>query len=784
MGEKEKSMIDAELYTLSEEDIKLRYITPAIVETAGWPKENISMEFAYTDGRVLILGNAHGVQQPRRLDYLLRLNAHQMIAVVEAKSARKDLTTGIQQAIEYAVALHLPFAYASNGKAFLEHDMLTGAERTFPLDQFPTPDALRERAFVESGRTPEQQKVMETPYYFDRVSHEPRYYQRNAIDLTIEAVAKGQNRILLVMATGTGKTFTAFQIIWRLRAAGLKKRVLYLADRNILIDQTMNQDFKPFQKIMTKVQSKTMNSAYEIHMALYQQLVSDNPDTPNAYEQFQPDYFDLILVDECHRGSAKEQSNWRKVLDYFHSATQIGMTATPKQDREADNIDYFGEPVYTYSLKQGIADGFLAPYSVTNSFLNVDLTGYTPRKGETDLLGNQIPEDWYGRKDFGRDITIKLRSKIIAQRITEKLHQIGRMTKTIIFCTDTEEAEAMRLLLVNLNQDMMRKNPHYIMRITGDDPEGKKQLDNFIAPDIAYPTVVTTSELLSTGVDCKTVGLIVIDKEIGSMTEFKQIVGRGTRLLKDHGKWHFEILDFRNATELFRDPAFDGEPISSVPFGTKPSQHQPAVPADVTIVDGPDAEPQNKRQKIVVNGQQIRIQTEIVSVLGADGKTLEATNVIDFTRRSICQHYATLADFLLRWSKAERKQAIVDELQEENVLIDAVREANPALNESDIFDVICHVAYGQKPLTRNERANNVRKRNYFAKYGPQCRQVLEALLDKYADQGILNLEDPNMLKLAPFSQIGNPIKIVRLFGGKEQFQQAIQELEQQLYAAL
>ena len=772
-------MTDQELLSLSEEDIKLRLITPAIVEKAGWSKENIRMEFPLTDGRVIILGKSHGVQQPKRLDYLLRLNAHQMIAVVEAKSARKDLTTGIQQAIEYAVALHLPFAYASNGKAFLEHDMLTGAERQFSMDEFPTSEQLKQRAIREKNLTPEQAEVMETPYYFDRFSHEPRYYQRAAIDLTLEAVAKGQNRILLVMATGTGKTYTAFQIIWRLRAAGLKKRVLYLADRNILIDQTMNQDFKPFQKIMTKVQDKTMDSSYEIHMALYQQLVSADPDTEDAFRQFQPDFFDLILVDECHRGSAKEESNWRKVLDYFSSATQIGMTATPKQDREADNIDYFGEPLYTYSLKQGIEDGFLAPYSVTKSLLNVDLTGYTPRRGETDLYGNEIPEDWYSRKDFGRDITIRLRSKIIAQRITEKLRQIGRMTKTIVFCTDTDEAEVMRMLLSDLNQDMMRRNPHYVMRITGDDPEGKKQLSNFIDPDMAYPTVVTTSELLSTGVDCKTVGLIVIDKEIGSMTEFKQIVGRGTRLLKDHGKWHFEILDFRNATDLFRDPAFDGDPLPS--SGDDPHRdpkRKPEVPDDVVIIDD---DPKPKKKKLVVNGQEIRIQTEIVSVLGADGRTMETTNITDFTRRSIRNRYATLDDFLHRWTETERKQAILDELADENVLIDAVRQANPTLEESDIFDVICHVAYGQKPLTRRERVNNVRKRNIFAKYGPECRAVLEALLDKYADQGILNMENPATLQLAPFSQIGTPVKIAKLFGGKAQFLQAVRELELELY---
>lgn len=770
-------MTDFELLQLSEEDIKLQLITPAIVETAGWPKENIRMEYSYTDGRIVVLGKAHGVQQPKRLDYLLKLNAHQMIAVVEAKSAKKDLTTGIQQAIEYALALHLPFAFASNGKAFLEHDMLTGAERLLGMDEFPTPEQLKDRAIKESGRTPQQEKVLQTPYYFDQFSHEPRYYQRIAIDSTIDAVAKGQERILLVMATGTGKTFTAFQIIWRLRASGLKKRILYLADRNILIDQTMKQDFKPFQKIMTKVQDKKMDSSYEIHMALYQQLVSYEEGVPDSFTQFKPDFFDLILVDECHRGSAKEESAWRKVLEYFKGATQIGMTATPKQDKEADNIDYFGKPVYTYSLKQGIEDGFLAPYSVTKSLLNVDLNGYTPRKGEVDLFGNEIPEDWYSRKDFGRDITIRLRSKIVAQRVTEKLKQIGRMTKTIVFCTDTDEAETMRLLLADLNQDMMRKDPHYVMRITGDDPEGKKQLDNFIDPDCPYPTVVTTSELLSTGVDCKTVGLIVIDKEIGSMTEFKQIIGRGTRLVKDHGKWHFEILDFRNATDLFRDPAFDGEPLE--PSDEPKDPKKPKTP--VTPIDPIDPEPKLPKKKLVVNGREIMIQTEIVSILGADGKTLEATSITDFTRQTIREHYATLNDFLLRWTAAERKQAVLDELQDENVLLDAVREANPALSESDVFDVICHVAYGQKPLTRKERAENVKKRNYLAKYQGEARRVLEALLDKYADQGIINLEDPDMLRLDPFSSIGTPVKIVKLFGGKAGYNQAVTELARAIY---
>lgn len=617
---------------------------------------------------------------------------------------------------------------------------------------------------------------MSQPFYSDPYTYEPRYYQSIAVNRTVEAIAKGQNRILIVMATGTGKTITAFQIIHRLRASGLKKKILYLADRNILIDQTMVQDFKPFKKVMTKVKGAAIDSAYEVYMALYHQLVSNEEGKEDPFTQVQPSFFDLIIVDECHRGSAKDDSAWRKVLEYFSSATQIGMTATPKAEVGANNLDYFGDPIYIYSLLQGIQDGFLAPYRVTNSFISIDLQGYTPDDDEKDLLGQEIEQKLYQRKDIGREIAFKLRREIVARRITKMLQHIGRMTKTIVFCTDIDEAEAMRSLLVNLNSDLCKKDSRYVMRITGDDNVGKKQLDNFIDVDQPYPTVVTTSELLATGVDCKTCGLIVIDKEIGSMTEFKQIIGRGTRLRTDKNKWHLEILDFRNATAKFKDPKFDGDP--EPPEGGKPThpykKHE-EEDGDTSIASEP------KHAKYIVEGQNIAISTEIVTVLGADGKTMRTESVTDFTKKQIKKRYATLNDFIKGWTETERKSAIVDELKEYDVLIDAVRESNPALANADIFDVICHVAYDQPPLTRRERVNNVKKRNYFGKYEGKARQVLEALLEKYADYGILNLEDEDILDHDPFNKIGKPQKIVKLFGGPAQFEMAFKELENEIY---
>ncbi len=755
---------------LTEEDIKHRYITPAI-ENKGWDKKHVRMEFAFTDGRVIFDGNVHDRKARKRADYLLLDQHNQPIAIVEAKDASKPVGGGMQQAIEYAEILDLPFAYSSNGEAFVEHDFITGKEATIAIDKFPTPDELYIRLMNHKQLTLAQQDIVDTPFYSDAYSHEPRYYQRIAINRTVEAVAKGQERVLIVMATGTGKTYTAFQIIHRLHKSGAKKKILYLADRNILIDQTMTQDFKPFKKFMCKVKDGEIDTAFEVYMALYHQLVGKDGE-PDPFLKVKPEYFDLIIVDECHRGSAKDDSAWRKVLEYFKSATQIGMTATPKAETGANNLDYFGEPIYTYSLLQGIQDGFLAPYRVTNSYIDLDLQGFTPEEDEKDIYKKIIEQRLYQQKDYGRDIAFIDRRELVARRITKMLHNIGRMTKTIVFCSDIEEAEAMRQLLTTMNADLCQKDARYVMRITGDDNVGKRQLDNFINVDEPYPTIVTTSELLATGVDCKTCGLIVIDKEIGSMTEFKQIIGRGTRLRTDKGKWHLEILDFRNATKKFKDPDFDGDPLPP----TKPRKEYPRGEGG-----GGGGEVHEPHVKYIVDGKPVTITTEIVSVLGEDGKTMRTESVTSFTKKQILSHYSSLDNFINEWTSAEKKAAIVDELKELNVLVDAVRQKNPALAEADIFDIICHVAFDQPALTRRERANNVKKRNYFAKYEGKAREVLEALLEKYAEHGIVNFESADILDHAPFNQIGKPQKIVRLFGGYDQFNKAIVELEQEIY---
>lgn len=770
--------MDENKKSLSEEDIKNRYITPAL-DKAGWEKTHYRMEYYFTAGRVLIQGKQHARKEGKKADYLLFASPNNPIAIVEAKDNNKPVGGGLQQAMEYAQILDVKFAYSSNGDAFIEHDFLTGKETEIPLDAFPTKEQLIERLRANNNLTAEQQHIVDEPYYFDQDSKEPRYYQRIAINRTVEAVAKGQDRILLVMATGTGKTFTAFQIIHRLTKSGAKKKVLYLADRNILIDQTMVQDFRPFKKVMTKIKNRVMDSSYEIYMALYQQLVDYDENGEDPFKEFAPSFFDLILVDECHRGSARDDSAWRKILEYFKSATQIGMTATPKVKDGANNLDYFNEPLYTYSLKQGIEDGFLAPYRVTNSFINVDLEGWSPEEDETDIHGYLIEQGYYSRKDFGREVALLKRREIVARRITKMLHQIGRMTKTIVFCTDVEEAEAMRELLVNLNSDLCKKDARYVMRITGDDNYGKKQLDNFIDVDEPYPCVVTTSEMLSTGVDCKTCGLIVIDKEIGSMTEFKQIVGRGTRLRIDKGKWHFEILDFRNATQLFKDPEFDGDPDPKDDEGGKKGGNGGS--GGRKGGDGGDGKSGEGHHKYIVDGHDIRITHEKVSYLGADGHTLVTESLTDFTRKSIRGKYATLDDFINNWNEVDRKKVIVDELKEYNVLIDAVREANPQLADADIFDIICHVAFDRKPMTRRERANNVKKRDYLSKYQGMARQVLETLLDKYADNGIIELENENVLELPPFNQIGTPVKIIKFFGGIKGYMNALTELKTELY---
>lgn len=761
--------------SLSEEDIKLQFITPAL-NKAGWDNHHMRMEYAFTDGRIIFQGqSAHARKAKKFADYLLQAEPNKFpIAIVEAKDNNHSISAGIGQAKTYAEILDLKFAYSSNGDGFTEYDFITGVERNIGLDEFPTPEQLKERLNESRGLTPEAQKIVETPYYFDAYSHEPRYYQRIAIDRTVEAVAKGQNRILLVMATGTGKTFTSFQIIHRLTKSGAKKKVLYLADRNVLIDQTMTQDFRPFKSVMTKIQNHKMDSSFEIYMALYQQLVSTDDNKPDPFTEFQPSFFDLIIVDECHRGSAKDDSQWKAILNYFSSATQVGMTATPKAVDGANNLDYFGEPIYSYTLKQGIEDGFLAPYRVTNAFLSVDLTGYIPEEGEEDLNGKLIEADYFSRKDFGRDLAIKTRREIVARRITKMLVQIGRMTKTIVFCPDIEEAEAMRQLLTNLNSDLCKKDHRYVMKITGDDYEGKKQLDNFIDVDQPYPTIVTTSEMLSTGVDCKTCGLIVIDKEIQSMTEFKQIVGRGTRIREDKGKWHFEILDFRDATRLFHDPEFDGDPEpSSGNGGSGGGGNRPPKPVS------PPTEP---HEKYIVNGFDVQIDKEYVSYLDSNGK-LTKESYTDFTKKRILGKYPSLNAFLQRWTEAERKEVIVKELKEYDVLLDAIREQNPALAEADIFDIVCHVAFDQKPMTRKERANKVRKSDYFSQYGEEARKVLEILLDKYSDTGILELENVAILLTPQLAQFGKPQKIMKYFGGMEGYMSAVKNMETRIYAA-
>lgn len=761
--------------TLTEEDIKLRFITPSITN-AGWKNDLIRMEYYFTAGRVIFQGNVHARQKGKKADYLLHSSPNHPIAIVEAKDNNKPLGGGMQQAMEYAQILDIPFAYSSNGNGFLEHDFLTGKERELTLEDFPSPESLYKRFVEFKGFTPKELITISLPFYSSPYTYEPRYYQRIAVNRTVEVIVKGQNRVLIVMATGTGKTITAFQIIHRLRTSGLKKKILYLADRNILIDQTMVQDFKPFKKVMTKMQNAKIDSAFEVYMALYHQLVSNDESKEDPFKQVQPSFFDLIIVDECHRGSAKDDSAWRKVLEYFSSATQIGLTATPKAEDGANNLDYFGEPIYIYSLLQGIQDGFLAPYRVTNSYINIDMQGYMPGEDEIDLLNQLIEQKIYQRKDIGRNIAFVKRREVVAYRITQMLKQIGRMTKTIIFCSDIDEAEAMRSLLVTMNADLCYKDPRYVMRITGDDNVGKKQLDNFIDVDQPYPTIVTTSELLATGVDCKTCGLIVLDKEIGSMTEFKQIIGRGTRLRTDKGKWHLEILDFRNATAKFKDPAFDGDPDLPV---TRPKP-DPQVDTPPEVVHKPPTECK-KTEKYLVNGEEICISTEIVSFLGEDGKTMRTESITDFTKKQIRKRYATLHDFIKIWTEAERKKAIVEELKDYHVLVDAVRAKNPALAAADIFDVICHIAYDQTPLTRHERANNVKKSNYFSKYEGKARKVLEALLEKYADNGILDIEDEDILDNAPFNKIGTPPKIVKLFGGLSNFENALKELETEIY---
>lgn len=762
---------------MSERDICTKYITPALYK-AGWDiKRQIREEVTFTDGRVIVRGNVTTRGKKKRADYILYYKSNLPIAVVEAKDNKHSIGDGMQQAINYADILDLQFAYSSNGDGFIEHDMKTGTEREIPLDEFPSPEELWNRYKDIKEITPEQEEIITEPYYFAQGDKTPRYYQRIAVNRTVEAIAKGQDRILLVMATGTGKTYTAFQIMHRLRASGSKKKILFLADRNILVDQTIQNDFKPFQKIMTKVENRKMDSSYEVFLALYQQL--SGGENLEVFKQFSPDFFDLIIIDECHRGSSKDKSAWRKILDYFSSATQIGLTATPKETKEISSSTYFGEPIYTYSLKQGIEDGFLAPYKVIRIGIDKDLEGYRPIKGQLDYYGNEIEDREYNIKDFDKNLIIDDRTKVVAKKVTEFLKKTDRFAKTIVFCIDIEHAERMRRALINANSDLVAENQKYIMRITGDNKEGKAQLDNFIDEDSKYPTIVTTSKLMTTGVDCKTCKLIVLDNNIGSMTEFKQIIGRGTRLKPEYGKEYFTIMDFRNVSRLFADPDFDGEPVVIY----EPGKGEEIIPPETdTGINGSGDVVKVKKcnEKYRVSDVKVKIISERVQYYDKDGKLI-TESLKDYSKKSIKEEFEDLDTFLRRWNSEDKKQAIIDELIEHGVLLDALREeiGNPDIDD---FDLICHIAYDKKPLTRSERANNVKKRGYLYKYSDIAQKVLESLLDKYSSDKSIDLKDTKVLELKPFDKFGNPLKIVKAFGGKNKYIEAIKELEKEIYA--
>ncbi|MED0666064.1 DEAD/DEAH box helicase family protein [Bacillus badius] len=770
---------------LSERDICTKFITPAIKQ-GGWDvQRQIREEYGFTDGRVIVRGNLTTRGKRKRADYLLFHQPNMPIAVVEAKDNKHSIGAGMQQAIEYGAILDVPFVYSSNGDGFIEHDMMTGLERELRLNEFPSPDELWSRYKSFKGINDKQEEIINEPFYFADGDKTPRYYQMIAINRSVEAIAKGQNRLLLVMATGTGKTYTAFQIIYRLWKSKQMKKVLFLADRNILVDQTMQNDFKPFGNVMTKIENRTMDSSYQIYLSLYHQL-SGNTDDLEIFRQFSPDFFDLIVVDECHRGSAKEESRWRRVLDYFSSATQIGLTATPKETEEVSNIHYFGDPIYTYSLKQGIADGFLAPYKVIRIGLDRDLEGYRPAKGQFDKYGQLVEDREYYLTDFDKSLVLEERTKIVAKKVTEFLKKTDRFAKTIVFCVDIDHAERMRQALVNENADLVAENPKYVMRITGDNPEGKAELDNFIDEDSLYPTIVTTSKLLTTGVDCKTCKLIVLDSHINSMTEFKQIVGRGTRLKPDYGKEYFTVMDFRNVSRLFADPDFDGEPVQIYEPEEDENIVPPVPPSDEDFGDEDDFGSDDEgtgtgtgRSKFYLADVEVKVINERVQYYDADGKLI-TESLKDYSRNGILKEFATLDDFIRRWNDESKKDAIIEELKEHGVLLDALKaEVGQDLDE---FDLICHIAFDQKPLTRSERAKKARREDYLSKYSETARAVLEAILDKYQDEGRFDFEDVQVLEFRPFNQYGNPMKIAREFGGKNKYIQAIKELENNIYA--
>lgn len=788
---------------LSERDICTKFITPAIIKS-GWDKDSqIREEVSFTAGKVIVRGKLVSRGKGKRADYILYYKNNIPLAIIEAKDNKHSVGAGIQQAIEYAETLDIPFVFSSNGDAFLFHDRtvdLGKKEIELPLDKFPTPQELWEKfkKFKQIEDT-ETEKVYTQNYHKDVSSNkEPRYYQRIAINRAVEAIAKGQDRVLLVMATGTGKTYTAFQIIWRLWKAKKKKRILFLADRNILVDQTKSQDFAPFGDKMTKITKRHIDKSYEIYLALYQGITGNNEDK-DAYKEFSKDFFDLIVIDECHRGSAKDDSAWREVLDYFSSATQLGLTATPKETKEVSNIEYFGEPIYTYSLKQGIEDGFLAPYKVIRPIINIDMDGLKLPQGTIDKYGNEVPDEEFNVKDFDKKIVVDERTELVAKRITQYLKNNNRYDKTIVFCTDIDHAARMRQALVNENPDMVAENSKYIMQITGDNDEGKKELDNFIDPEMTYPVIATTSKLMTTGVDAKTCKLIAIDSNINSMTEFKQIIGRGTRLRPDYGKWYFTILDFRGVTRLFEDKEFDGEPVQIK--DVKESEDMPKdeqtkeevetlideLPKDETVVEIPPnidiTDVENPTKKFYVNGIEVVQVGERVQYYGKDGKLI-TESLVDYTKKNLKAQFATMDDFIKKWTEADKKSAIIDELIEQGIMLDELREEVKQKTGKDlsVFDLICHVTFDTPPLSRKERAQKVKKRNYFAKYSEKARKVLNALIDKFSDGGIEEIENREILYFQPFDEIGTPVEIIKEFGGKAKYEEAIKELEKELFS--
>ena len=780
---------------MTEEDIKLNYITPALL-SRGW-QNKITMEtkVQFTDGKINLRGNLIARETPKKADYILYIERNYPIAIVEAKDNNHSVSFGLQQAMTYAKMLDVPFAYSSNGDAFYEHDFLTGLEKQIPLDQFPTYDELITRYKAEAnagaGITDEELAIIKQPYYTSQSTYPPRYYQRVAINRTVDAIAKGQERLLLVMATGTGKTYTAFQIVYRLLKAGLKKKILYLADRNILVDQSIQQDFAPLEKTIHKINfakdDPSTITSHEVYFSLYQQLTGGEDDENTEAEDetvsklaalFQPNFFDLVIVDECHRGSAKKDSNWRKILDYFSSATQLGMTATPKETKYISNIDYFGEPIYTYSLREGIEDGFLAPFRVINITTDIG-DGWRPYAGQRDIYGNVIEDRIYNNSDYDYNIILEDRINQVAQEITNYLKATDRMAKTIVFCATEDHAERMRIALSNLNADMVKQNPDYVVRITGSDTYGKSKLDYFISVSAKYPVIATTSKLLSTGADCKMTKLIVLDQMINSMTEFKQIIGRGTRLREKEGKTHFTVMDFRGVSRLFADPDWDG-PIEPDP--DYDPKRPPKKPTDPPVIPpGPiDPPPLQPKPYVDADGCEVHIINKTVSVYDANGKLLRQESIIDYTKTNIRGEYASLDRFIAYWKGIQKKAAVSSLLRERGIDLQALKE-DQNMADVDDFDFICHVAYDKKPLTRRERANNVKKRDFLSKYNGVAREILEALLDKYMNLGIYEIEKAEILKLDPFLKYGKPAKISSFFGGKDGYMKAVKELEDAIY---